>query len=60
MTFSEVSAKEGTNIESMFHELIDQIIVMQQKKRKRIEDDTDLIAPLTTENLTSARTDRRE
>ena len=31
---------------------------MQIKKRKKIEDETDLIPPPTTENLTSARTNR--
>ncbi len=36
MIFKEVSAKEGTNIEAMFHTLIDQIIIMQQRKKKRI------------------------
>ena len=33
---------------------------MQQRKKKRIEDDSDLIPPLTTENLTEGQTDRRE
>ena len=59
MAYREVSAKEGTNVEAMFHTIIDQIVVMQQKKKKRIEDDSDLIPPLTTENLTEGQTDRR-
>lgn len=48
MSFQEVSAKEGTNIDAMFHEIIDQIISMQTAKKKKFEDDVDLIPPPTT------------
>lgn len=48
MGFQEVSAKEGTNIDTMFHEIIDQVISIQLQKKKKFEDDNDLIPPPTT------------
>ena len=40
----------------MFFALIDDIVIMQQSRRKKIvEDDIDLNPPLTTDNLKSER-----
>ena len=51
----------GSNIETMFLSLIDQINALQQSKRKKImEDDDGINPPLTTEQLKSERTDRNE
>lgn len=36
MKFFETSALNGNNIENMFLSLIDEIIIMQQSKRKKI------------------------
>jgi hypothetical protein len=55
--FHLASALNGSNIESMFFSIIDQINILQQTKRKKIlqEDETDFMPPLTTENLKSER-----
>ena len=47
----------GFNIESMFFNIIDDIVVLQQIKRKKLMnvDDDDLMPPLTTDNLKSER-----
>ena len=47
----------GLNIESMFFNIIDDIVVLQQIKRKKLMnvDDDDLMPPLTTDNLKSER-----
>ena len=56
MKYYETSALTGNNIEAMFFGLIDDIVLMQQSKRKKVEeDDLDLIPPLTTDALKSER-----
>lgn len=56
MKYYETSALNGSNIENMFFGLIDDIVLMQQSKRKKLEeDDLDLNPPLTTDVLKSNR-----
>jgi hypothetical protein len=43
----------------MFMSIIEEIIIMQQKKKNKIEDDSSLFDPLTTETLQSGQTERQ-
>ena len=56
MKYYETSALSGNNVENMFFSIIDDITLMQQARRKKVnEDDIDLNPPLTTDNLKSER-----
>ena len=62
MKYYQTSALAGTHVESMFFGIIEDIVIMQQARRKRIgeDDDIDLIPPLTTDKINSHRLHNRE
>ena len=54
MKYFQSSALTGDNVEKMFFTIIEDIIELQQIKRKKVLEE-DLAGPQTVENLVSAR-----
>ena len=54
MKYFEASALTGENVDKMFSSIIEDIIEMQKTRKKKILEE-DLEAPMTFDNLKSAR-----